>query len=189
MIKNKICITGAHSTGKTTLINSYVAAYPDVNYYIIKEKAREVIDAGFPLGREATIDSYLYYMNQQLKAEIESGFVKYDLLFSDRSIVDGAAHPLVNNRLAIAFFPKYFLELFENVLHFQKSFFDAYVYIPIEFAMSADVVRPNDELYREEIDFEIKRLLSKHIKMFFPVAGTLKERMEQLNDIIQLKLK
>lgn len=181
----KICITGSHSTGKTTLINSYVNQHSELGFHVINEKAREVIAKGYKLGKDATIDTYLFYINEQLKAEIESDKLKYDFLFSDRSIIDGAAHPKVNNHIAGKVFPTYFIEMFENILHFQKTFFDIYIYLPIEFPMQPDEVRPNDELYRQEIDNEILRLLRKHIPNFHTVSGTVAQRTGQLIEIIR----
>jgi nicotinamide riboside kinase len=182
----KICITGTHSTGKTTLINSYVEKFPTKKYHIINEKAREVIAKGYLLGKDATIDSYLFYINEQLSAEIESEESTYEILFSDRSIIDGAAHPKVNNQFKETQFPTFFIELFENILHFQKSFFDIYIYIPIEFPMQQDIVRPNDEHYRQEIDKEIKRLLDKHVVNYYTITGTIAERTNSLNEILRL---
>lgn len=179
----KICITGAHSVGKTTLIKAFSEKHRNASIFIISEKAREAIKKGIPLGQNATIDSYIYYINQQLSAEISAEKSFYDILLADRSILDGLAHPIVNNIFMNAAFPEYFIDMFESILYFQKSFYDLYIYIPIEFDLVKDEVRPFDESYRIAIDAEVKRLLDKHIGKYVTLNGSIENRIQMLEKL------
>lgn len=185
----KILITGSHSTGKTTLINEFVKANKSIKVHVIEEIARKMIQEGFPLGKNGTMDSYIHYINKQLEAEIESEKNDYDILLADRSIIDGVVHPIVNNNFSFSNISKDFIQMFEKIIHFQKFFYDIYIYIPIEFELKNDNIRPVDEKYRIAIDCELKKMLDLHIKDYNTISGTLTERVYELNEIIKKKQK
>lgn len=184
----KVLITGAHSTGKTSLINQFVENNKNYKFHLIKEVARDMIDSGITLGNYGNVNSYVYYINEQLKREIESESKEYDILIADRSIIDGITHPIVNNRLNYTSLPLEFIEMFENILFFQKSFYDIYVYIPISFEMVQDGNRPIDENFRKEIDKEIKYMLDKYVVNYYTLKSkSLESRYHELNQIINDK--
>ena len=96
----KILITGAHSTGKTTLIEEFVKKNQGTtNIHVIPEVARQMIEAGYPLGKQGNTDSYTHYLSKQLELEISSNSIDYDYLIADRSLIDGVTHPIVNNSI------------------------------------------------------------------------------------------
>jgi len=104
---------------------------------------------------------------------------------ADRSLIDGVVHPIINNRLNSSDVPQDFIDMFERILYFQKTFYDIYVYIPIEFGMINDKNRPIDENYRREIDKELKSMLDKHISNYYTVSGTIEERINKLYEVIK----
>lgn len=181
----KIVITGTFSTGKTTLIKEFVSRNENIKFKILKEKATQLIELGIPFGKKATLDSYTRYINEQLKSEIESNKDDYEILLSDRSLIDGVTHPIINNRIGVSNLPNHFIEMFENVLHFQKSFYDIYIYIPIEFDLITDNKRENDKRYQKELDEEIVKMLDKHIVNYYTLFGTIEERCLKLSKIIK----
>ena len=181
----KILITGTHSTGKTTLISEFVKRNNQLKIHVINEVAREMMDNGFLLGKKGNVNSYIHYIKKQLEKEIQSDSFKYDILLADRSLIDGVVHPIINNRLNSSDVPQDFIDMFERILYFQKTFYDIYVYIPIEFGMINDKNRPIDENYRREIDKELKSMLDKHISNYCTVSGTIEERINKLYEVIK----
>ena len=180
----KIAITGTFSVGKTTLIQEFTNRNINFKYEILKEKATELIQQGVQFGKKATLESYIIYINEQLKSEIESSKKDYEILLSDRTLIDGVTHPIVNNRIGVSNIPDYFIEMFENVLHFQKSFYDIYIYIPIEFDLVTNNTRENDLVYQREIDKEIVKMLDKHQMNYYKISGSIEERCLQLSRLI-----
>lgn len=187
-IKMKVAIVGTHSVGKTTLINDYIESNNRVKIITIDEVARNVIKDGYPLGKDASIESYLYYINMQLKAEIDTTELEYELLISDRSLLDGLAHPIVNRNLPRPYITQEFIDLFTNILYFQKSFYDLYIYLPIEFDMAPDILRPDDDVYRCDIDKEIQKILLKTKVPFETIIDNRNERCKQLNTLINKQM-
>jgi len=179
----KICITGTYSVGKTKLISSFVELYREYKYYLIPEVARDLIASGVLLGKNANAESYLHYINEQLGREIEATKKKFDILLADRSLIDAVAHPIVNRSLSDSI-PQYIIDMFENILFFQKEFYDLYVYIPIEFSVTNDSVRSLDEAYRTSLDIKIKEALRRHEIDFHVVSGSVSERCRMLKSII-----
>ena len=57
---------------------------------------------------------------------------------------------------------------------------DVYAYVPIEFDMSVDAVRPADLAYQSAIDAEVVRLLQYFDLKTITVRGSLSERTETL---------
>lgn len=182
-MRMRICITGTFSVGKTELINSFTKLYPTYTYYVIHEVARTLINKGVQLGQNATLDSYCHYINEQLSSEINSKNHEFDILFADRSMIDAVAHPIVNNKKKQTI-PDCFIEMFENILFFQQSFFDLYIYLPIEFPIVPDSIRILDEKYRKNLDDEIQRLLKKHVGGYYILKGSISERCLRLKKII-----
>lgn len=187
--KHKIAIVGTHSTGKTSIVELFRQNYNDGKVHVLNEVARDMINNGYKLGKGGTQEVYIKYVEEQLKRETLSEKVSYDLLISDRSLVDGIAYPIINERLGITPVSKDLLRLFESILYFQKSFYDAYFYVPICFKNVIDGVRDPEEDYRKEADIEIKRLLTEHIGSYYQLkCGTLREMYNEISETVR-KLK
>lgn len=174
----KIAFTGSHSTGKTTLLESLISK--GLNIYAITEVARTIIKKGFPLGEDAIIDSYIHYVNEQLKAESEALKSNCKYIISDRTILDAVVYSIVNKSLPRPFIPEYLIEMLHRTWLLERSFYDIYVYFPIEFTMEADSIRPEGEEYRQEIDKQILSLLRSSNTRFITVTGSVQERTESL---------
>lgn len=177
----KIAVVGTHSTGKTTLIRSYVERNKNTKFHAIPEVASRVIEAGFPMGKDGNADSYIRYLNEQLKAELAAEKFDWDILFADRTILDGAAYPKVNKNLPRPYLSNDLVDLFFNILRFQKSYYDLYVYLPLEFPMTRHVNRPDDEAYRRAIDFEVHRTLEDEGVNYLTLTGNIDQRCDDLH--------
>lgn len=181
----RIAFTGAHCTGKTTMLKDIcqMAVKESLEIGYISEVARRIINKGYPLNMDANIDSYVHYINDQLLAESEK-MDKYDIFISDRTLLDPVAYARVNSRLPRPYIPQYFIDMMQSVWLLESKRYDLYVYFPIEFELEMDGIRPSDEEYRHDIDKEILSILNENNINYVKVIGTPKERREYLFSII-----
>ncbi len=181
----KISISGSHSTGKTLLVNSCYnrleQVYP-TEIGLINEIAREVISRGFTLNQNATCESYYNYIQLQLERE-RNNTRKY--ILSDRSLVDLLAYIRTNNDPKI---PSYFIKMVEEIVWVESKFFDLYCYLPIEFTITVDDVRPEDEGYRSSVDKALVHILHEYKLDFIVAKGNLEERVNSLITIFNRSL-
>ena len=88
----KVAISGAHGTGKTTLAYAKVKALklanPTKTVALLQEVAAE---CPLPINRDATMQSQLWILGQQLKREIELA-ARFDILVCDRTVFDILAY-------------------------------------------------------------------------------------------------
>jgi nicotinamide riboside kinase len=182
----KIALTGSHSTGKTTLLNEVVRRNDRLKIVSITETARIVIEKGFPMAKDATVDSYINYVNEQLKAELDAANRKFDILISDRTILDAVAYSQVNKNLTDdPFIPAYVIEMLERVWLVEKEFYDFYVYCPVEFPLVFDGVRDEDSAYQKMVGEQLKMLLEKNNIRHYVVSGSVNQRHDALAKIIE----
>jgi nicotinamide riboside kinase len=180
-----IALTGAHSTGKTTLFNEFVKRNNRFRIASITETARIVIEKGFPMAKDATVDSYINYVNEQLKAELSARKDNYDVLISDRTILDAVAYSQINKRLTDdPFIPPYVIEMLESVWLMEKEFYDFYIYCPVEFPLIFDGVRDEDGVYQRMVGDHLKDLLERHNVKHFEVSGSMTARYDYLMTLI-----
>ena len=181
----KIAFTGAHGTGKTTLLKDMEEMLVDkFKVHSVTEVARKIIEKGYPLNMDATVDSYIHYINDQLNAENEQ-MQGCDIFISDRTLLDPVAYAMVNSKLPRPYISEYFIEMMKNVWLLEKDRYDLYIYFPIEFALEYDGVRPPDEKYRRDIDNLILSLLEQFQIKYIKISGNRCERKKQLFSIIE----
>jgi hypothetical protein len=139
---------------------------------LIPEIARRAISKGLPLNEDATVDSYLYYILAQLKAEREATARH---VISDRSLVDLLAYIRANANSQI---PDSFVNMVEELLWLETRYFDAYCYIPIEFPLVIDAVRSEQEAYQTAVDTKLVGILSEYGVRVKMITGSIEERCE-----------
>ncbi len=173
----RVSISGSHSTGKTCLAQAcYDALHTRLpgQVSLIQEVAREVIAKGFPLNRDATVDAYTTYILLQLAGEREAGTAH---AISDRSLIDLVAYMRTN---AAPHIPRYFQQMVEEIVWREKEYFDLYCYLPIEFPLVVDDVRPEEEAYRAAVDRTLIEVLDHYRVAAVEVRGTLEDRRDQV---------
>jgi nicotinamide riboside kinase len=87
----KIAITGTHGVGKTTLAHQICVTLKErnINSCIIEEKARS---CPFPINQKATIDTELWMVHTQFRAELHAKASKYDVAVIDRCSLDAIVY-------------------------------------------------------------------------------------------------
>jgi hypothetical protein len=101
---------------------------------------------------------------------------KAELVISDRSLFDLY---LYTHSLEGRLRPLY-IEMLHELVFAEAAQVDVYAYVPIEFEMIVDEVRPADLAYQSAIDADVVRLLQHFSLKTITVRGSLSERTETL---------
>lgn len=176
----RIAIVGTHGVGKTSLAHTLANKFTelDLKTIINCQIARTLIKNGYPLGKEATSESYIQYIISQLRAEQSAK--ECDIFISDRTLLDPLAYAIVNREYVHSNVPDDIIKLLESVWRLELSQYDLYVLVPIEFEMQIDNVRPVDKKYRQRIESQIDLLLNKYLVNHIIVSGTIEDRASQV---------
>ena len=172
----KIAFVGSFSTGKTTLANLFAREW---DYPLLPEVAREVVELGFQLDQNATPETETLIFLKTLRAELT-----HDHFVADRSIYDVLAYAdwVMENKE----------ERKENHLWWEsreiatlqlRARYDHVFYLPIEFPIVLDGLRPDDTAFQADIDGRIKRLLDSHDVRYETLTGSVEERQEQVRKL------
>ena len=180
----KLAFVGTHSSGKSTLIDAYLAEETGTSVEVIRGIARAVVKRGFPLAKGSTVDSYTNYIRDQLSQERQLADSKADLLFSDRTVLDAASYARVNSGLPRPFVPDYFVEMLLEVALLEARRYDLFVYCSAEFPMVPDPFRPEDEPYRQKVGDQVRKFLEEHGLPHINATGDVPTRLEILKDAI-----
>lgn len=169
MKKLRIGLTGAHSTGKTSVLNTLKTICPDINY--ITEIAREFdIKVEGANRTKVQID----ILRAQMVAEnkyYSKGFI------SDRTVIDNLAYFMaIENKYRDIRTTKIYNRIVEMRLHR----YDLIFYFPIEFPIVKDGFRFEDEGFQKKIDHNILLIMKKNNVAYFPVTGSVKDRVEYI---------
>jgi len=174
----RIAFIGADSTGKTTLIDKLSQSYSHRKVLTIKNVTRGVISKGFPLGKKATMESYANYINDQLKREREAEDEGFELLLSDRTILDTIAYSKVNNEVTHNILPDYFIQMLCEVWRLEARSYALYVHCPVEFPLVEDGIREADSQYRFLVGEKIKDLLQEYEVPHINASGSVQTRLD-----------
>lgn len=179
MDQHFITITGAHGVGKTSLIEELTTEAADrEDVSVIREPAREIAKRGFYVNDKISLDGVFEYLGYCL-AEVRQ--VQTKLVLTDRSILDLYAY--TRDQFPHRF--SYSLEkLIVEQIHAEKHRTRLYVYLPIEFPMEQDELRPADLEYQAYIDGVIRELLDHFGMPTLEVRGSIEERTSKVLDAI-----
>ncbi|MGZ4139853.1 MAG: AAA family ATPase [Actinomycetota bacterium] len=169
----RIAIVGSFSTGKTTLAE---AVAEPLDLPLLPEVAREVVSLGFKLDKDATPEVETLIFLRQLYSEMI-----HDHFVGDRSLIDVMAYAgwVLDNQERRKEFALW--DACVKVAEYQlRSQYTHVFYLPIEFPIVPDGLRPLDPDFQKEIDERMVRLLHLHDVRFEPLTGSVDERIEQL---------
>jgi deoxyadenosine/deoxycytidine kinase len=169
----RIAIVGSFSTGKTTLAE---AVAEPLGLPLLPEAAREVAALGFKLDKDATPEvETLIFLKHFYNEMVHSDFV------ADRSLVDVMAYAgwVLDNQEW-----KKETALFEEcqriAQHNLRSQYTHVFYLPIEFPIVPDELRPNDPAFQKEIDERILALLESYDVAYETLSGSVGSRVTAL---------
>ncbi len=170
----RIAIVGSFSTGKTTLAE-VVARHLELP--LLPETARQVIELGFKLDKGATPETETLIFLKQYNNELST-----DEFVGDRSLIDVMAYAgwVLDNQprsKETALWDEC-VKLAERRL---RSNYSHVFYLPIEFPIVLDGLRPDDPEFQAEIDDRLLRILRSHDIDYITLKGSVEERMEQIS--------
>ncbi|MBI4728325.1 MAG: ATP-binding protein [Acidobacteria bacterium] len=170
---SRIAIVGSFSTGKTTLAE---AVADPLGLPLLPEVAREIAALGFKLDKDATAETETFIFLRQLYNEmIHPRFV------GDRSLVDVMAYAgwVLDNREW-----RKEMAMWETCVKIAeyslRSQYTHVFYLPIEFPIVPDGLRPLDQDFQREIDERMLRVMDVHDVRFSTLRGAVEERAEAL---------
>ncbi len=178
-----IGFVGADGTGKSTLVDALRAELGS-NITVVDEVARSVIASGFPLGKNASRESYIELSRRYQEKLFEARNIG-SLLISERTALDPLAYASVNAALPGPQIDPNFIEFLKAQWRTDTLNYETYFYFPIEFDLVADGVRVDDRNYRETISHTMLQLANDSIPQVVHMTGTKEERMNLALSVIQ----
>ena len=166
----KIGFCGTVSVGKITLVDALINTPEFANYKFFTERSKHLKSLGVPLDKESTAEGQTIFLSERVKELMNSHFI------ADRTVIDVIAFSntgmlIENNTKAI----------FEEYAQLFISEYDYIFYLsPVGIPLEDNGIRTTDELFRNNIDKEIVKLIKKYktkIKNLVMVEGTEKERI------------
>src|SRR5437899_12069338 len=151
----RVAIVGSFSTGKATLAE---AVAEQLDLPLLPEVAREVASLGFKLDKDATPEvETLIFLRQLYNEMIHDDFV------GDRSLIDVMAYAgwVLDNQERRREFALWDTCL-DIAQHHLRSQYSNVFYLPIEFGIVPDGLRPMDPDFQSDIDKRLLGLLDAH---------------------------
>jgi nicotinamide riboside kinase len=169
----RVAVVGSFSTGKTTLAE---AAAEPLGLPLLPEVARQVVELGFKLDKDATPEvETLIFLRQLYNEMSHSDFV------GDRSLIDVMAYAgwVLDNqerRKETALWDS----CVQIATHQLRSQYTHVFYLPIEFPIVPDGLRPLDPDFQKEIDERMVHLLDRHDVKYDVLTGSVEARLDEL---------
>ena len=173
-MERRIAIVGSFSTGKTTLAE---ALAEKLDLPLLPEVAREIVELGFKLDKDATPETEALIFLRQYNNELAT-----DEFVGDRSLIDVMAYAgwVLDNQERTKEFYLWdeCVKLAERRL--RRSYSHVF-YLPIEFPIVLDGLRPNDPVFQKDIDERVVSLLHANDIHYSTLMGSVEERLAQID--------
>ena len=174
----RVAISGAHGTGKTTLTHA-LAEHLNQQGVVCSTRPEVVREISDQLKGLPAIPRFLKILShhfQRLDNTEESACCLYDRGFVDVLTYLRTEGPQNTPHLE---------RLLESITYSAIPMFDTYIYLPIEFPVEDDGVRPMSETYRSRVDNELKRAAAGLNVLWVEIGGPLPERIERATQLIR----
>ena len=158
------------SVGKTTLVNALKNVPEFKDYTFITERNKYLNSLGIPLNTDSTLKGQNIFLAERCTELMQENII------TDRTVIDVIAFTKLAK--SISYIDG---DAFEE---YAKRFIREYNYIfyisPEGIAIEDNGVRETDELYRNEIDLNIRQLLAKYQPWHHVLTGSTEERVKQV---------
>jgi len=175
MDPRRIAIVGSFSTGKTTLAEELARR---LDLPLLPEVAREIAALGFKLDKDATPETEALIFLRQFNNELEEPeFV------GDRSLIDVMSYAgwVLDNQPDRK--EKLLWQECERLAErrFRTNYSHVF-YLPIEFPIVLDGLRPDDPAFQKDIDRRVLNILTSHDLKYASLTGSVEDRLAQIDD-------
>ncbi|SRR5215204_2584707 len=167
----RLVFTGAHSTGKSTLLKALVERYPPIcTEHVIWD------------GTARAIHNNPKWTRKKKQTKLNNWYIwnhwKERNYIASRSIYDTLAY----SHLTVGFWhhDQRWMWALKHI-NYNEVF-----YIPVEFGLVDDGERFKGEDFQQEVDQEIKRILDYHRVPYNTITGTVEDRVQQIANILGL---
>lgn len=174
------CLTGTHSTGKSTLLTELKHLYPVA--YFSDSTTREVTTKEERRLDVISDQTQANIFQKILEREVTLKFISLQRdVFMDRSFVDFVAYTKAFQKRGCI--SEEFLMHMENELKNRVDMYDTIYYLPIEFEIEDDGIRSTDKALQVEVDSIIKEYLL-YFNQVVTLKGSLNERISQIRSTL-----
>lgn len=181
-----IAIVGSDCSGKSSLFDRLEVHFGTVFQYI-NSVAGKVIDKGYPLGKNASKDSYIE-LNRQYVSLLNAGLKEPRAFLSDRSLIDAYCYARVNQKLPRPQIPEAFIKFLREQWLLELNFVDVYIHCIPEFDIEDDGKRVLDKKYQANITEMFSEILREaeknHDTKVVKVRGGHDERVKTAIEFI-----
>ena len=171
----KICISGAHCTGKTTLVNALKDSGKLDNFIFRSNLLRGLKDLGIPINELGNTTTQLYVMTKFYEFLHTPGNA-----ILDRCALDGMAYTMY-------FYDEMNFEmrqLFEGLFKQMVYKYDAICYVVPELPLIDDGVRSVDKDFYDKVVYNFEILIDEFRIPVHYISGSVTERTNQVLKII-----
>ncbi len=174
----KIAFVGSFSTGKTTLAELFAKEW---DLTLLPEVAREVVELGFPLDQHATAETEtLIFLKQWYAEETHSRFVADRSLFDVLAYADWVMeHQEAERKEDHLWRQSRLIATFDL-----RARYDQVFYLPVEFPIVLDGLRPDDTGFQADIDGRIVDLLTANHVGYETLRGSVAERQARVREVV-----
>jgi nicotinamide riboside kinase len=173
----KIALAGAHSQGKTTILNELKKNPKYAHFKFIDSPTRQLMAEGNFINESGNANTQLLIMMQHFKNTCCN-----DAVF-DRCAIDGLAYSLyfwddiIKNKLANTF-----IELFNHTL----KQYDVIFYIKPELALIDDGTRSQDINFFNAIVNNFNNVLTEYNVNYIELQGSVEERVDLIHNAVNI---
>lgn len=181
----KFAITGAHCTGKTTLVNAIEEIDVSQKYLYITSMTREAKKIGYKINEAGNDETQLYILNKHLeRLTINNNCVL------DRSLIDGYTYTKILYEAG---------NISEVVMKYAKSLlnveymnrYDKIFYLPPTLQLENDGLRSTEPEFRRHVINNFDQIVQS-ASIFIPnlittIDGTVQQRVQAANKFLNIK--
>ena len=177
----RIGISGAQSTGKTTLLNALRSEPFFKDYTVCNEVTRKVASYGLPINENGNDVTQELIMNQHVV-----NLAMNDNMITDRTVLDGLVYSryLYENDKITSKTLKYVEKVFDRMI----VGYDMIYYIAPEFNIENDGVRSINTFFRDRVVSLFNEYIGlKNVPVYY-VKGTVRERVQFVLNTIEINM-
>ena len=172
MKKNiKIAISGAHSQGKTTIVNALQNLPEFKNFTFVTGITRDLEKLGVPINEKGTDVTQQFIMAKHYQyAQIKTDCVL------DRCVLDGLAYTTCFRSKIPSWMWNYFINMFSNLIKKYEYIF----YVEPELPLVSDGTRTIDNHFFNQVVDKFNKLIIEFEVPVVRLSGTVENRIQKI---------